>query len=89
MSDITSKQDDLLRKLYYQSIHRGSKENDILLTNFARQYMQCLSHDQLLNYQSLLAEEDVLIFNWIIGRTATPDKFDSLIKMIRDANNIS
>jgi antitoxin CptB len=89
MSETCAQQDNLMRKLYYQSIHRGSKENDILLTNFARYYMNQLSHEQLINYQDLLVEEDVLIFDWIIGRAATPEKFYGLIEMIKNANNIT
>lgn len=62
----------LLKKLIYQSWHRGTRENDLLLGPFADAILPGLCEEELMAYQVLLGETDAQIFNWICGYENTP-----------------
>lgn len=65
-------QDNIIRKLVYQSCHRGCKETDILLGNFAKAKIHTFSDNQLANYQKLLEKPDADIVSWIMSREHPP-----------------
>ena len=52
----------LRKMLLYRSIHRGSKETDIILGNFARNFLYQLSHEELLEYKKILDLDDNIIY---------------------------
>jgi antitoxin CptB len=69
---------DIRRKrLLFRSQHRGTKEADLLLGAFAEAHLAGMSEAQLERYEALLAENDGVIFDWIVGRTAPPLGRDS------------
>lgn len=50
---------EILRKrLVYQSQHRGTKEMDVVLGDFARQHINSMSFENLKKFESLLALSD-------------------------------
>lgn len=55
----------LVNRLMYRSTKCGILENDILLGSFAKKHLPFLSGEQLLEYESLLQENDLDIFRWI------------------------
>lgn len=65
------------RRLIYRSDHRGVKENDILLGQFARAHLQGFDTAQLDRYEALLEESDNDIFDWVAGRADIPAEKDS------------
>jgi antitoxin CptB len=68
---------DIRRKrLRFRSWHRGTKEIDLVLGNFADRYLDGFSADQLDRYERLLECEDVDLWSWIVGRAAVPPEQD-------------
>ena len=65
------------RRLLYQSLYRGNKENDIILGRFARAHLAELGADELVQYESLLENGDNDIFDWLSGRAPVPPEKDS------------
>lgn len=62
----------LRKKMLYNSWHRGCKETDLLLGNFAREYLEQFSDEELMLYKVLLDEDDWDIFNWMTGKEPLP-----------------
>ena len=60
------------KRLLYQSRHRGTKESDLFLGAFADTYLPNFSATDLSEYESILAEDDDTLFDWIYGRVKPP-----------------
>jgi antitoxin CptB len=69
---------NLLKKLIYQSHYRGSRENDKLLSLFARNHLKDYNFDQLLIFQTFLEESDPDIFAWVSGAREIPSIYLNL-----------
>ena len=54
----------LKKQIIYRSTHRGSKEMDILLGNFAKKYIDQFNDNELKDLENLLFVEDEIIYNW-------------------------
>jgi antitoxin CptB len=68
---------DLHRKrLRFRSWHRGTKEMDILLGNFADRHLAGFTPAQLDRYDALLQNNDPDLYGWITGREAVPEAHD-------------
>ncbi len=59
---------ELLKKLSYRSNYRGCKETDLLLGKFAEQYLHQLSSLQLQEYEYLLNQADVDIYQALMNK---------------------
>ncbi|XP_049865426.1 succinate dehydrogenase assembly factor 2-B, mitochondrial-like [Pectinophora gossypiella] len=68
-------------RLHYQSRKRGMLENDLLLSTFAKKYLDGFSEEQALMYDRLInsASNDWDLFYWIVGKQPTPKEFDNEI----------
>ena len=63
------------------------KENDILLGNFADRYILELNDQQLDELDALMHYNDIDVMNWIIGKTAVPEEFNTeLMELIQRFN---
>lgn len=62
-----------LRRVRYRSWHRGCKETDVILGRFADERLETLNPEQLSVYEKLLDEQDVDIWNWLVGKEEVPD----------------
>lgn len=62
-----------VKRLMFRAHHMGSNENDILFGGFAERYLAKLSAEQLDRFESLLAENDSDLFNWITDKQDVPD----------------
>jgi antitoxin CptB len=65
------------KRLIFRSDHRGNKENDILLGQFAQAHLPGFDVGQLDRYEALLEESDNDIFDWMAGRADVPPEKDS------------
>lgn len=74
---------NLRKKLIYQSWHRGTRENDLLLGSFADAVLPNLSETDLKAYQDMLKHEDTDLFAWITGQHPIP-KNEQMVQRIRD-----
>ncbi|MGE5504335.1 MAG: succinate dehydrogenase assembly factor 2 [Actinomycetota bacterium] len=68
--------DARLKRLKFRAHHMGSNENDILFGRFADRYLAGLAPDQVDRFETLLAEGDNDLFNWVTGKQPVPQAFD-------------
>ena len=74
------------KKLLYQSQHRGTKENDLILARFAEHRLHTLSSGELDLYESLLSEYDGELYHWFTaGEKSYPEKYKNLLIQIMHA----
>ena len=70
--------DDIrLKKIGFRAWHRGFREADLILGAFADLRLPTMTAAELDQFEALLEEADHDIYNWIVGRTPTPDEFDT------------
>ena len=74
-----------LKKLIYRSKHRGNKEMDIMLGNFAINGINTLQNNELEVYSKLLDESDNDIWDWAAGVQPVPDVYADVIKKVVNA----
>ena len=74
-----------IKKLIYRSKYTGTRETDLLLGNFAKNYLEKLNDEELLSYQELLESGDPRIWRLSIEvETTEIQKENVIIKMIKD-----
>lgn len=71
-----------LKRLRYRSWHRGCKETDIVLGNFADARLYDLDNAALALYEQLLDEDDVDIWNWLTGKEAPKAQYIELLALL-------
>lgn len=69
--------ESLRKKLSHRSHNRGSKETDIIFLRFAQNHLNDLNHEQLLQYETILNAEDVLIMDLLFKRKELPNNLDA------------
>ncbi|MGD9649288.1 MAG: succinate dehydrogenase assembly factor 2 [Dongiaceae bacterium] len=50
------------KRLIYQSHHRGTKENDLILGAFAQSFVPAFDEAELSAYENILAQDDGELF---------------------------
>ena len=82
-----SELENFKKKLLYRSSYRGTKEMDILLSNFVKFYIDKLSKDELLYLEKLLNIEDEIIYNFyqnnIMHQSLKENKIVALFKKFK------
>ena len=62
---------EILRKqIIYRSMHRGSKEMDLLLGNFVKKNIDKLNNNELKDLAKLLFIEDEIIYKWYFEKNS-------------------
>ena len=62
---------EILRKqIIYRSMHRGSKEMDLLLGNFVKKNINKLNNNELKDLEQLLFIEDEIIYKWYFEKNS-------------------
>ncbi len=59
----------LKKQIIYRSIHRGTKEMDILLGNFVKKNINDFSSTELRDLEAILNIDDDVIFSWYFNKT--------------------
>ena len=54
----------LKKQIIYRSMHRGTKEMDLLLGNFVKKYIEEFKFNELKDLEQLLFIEDEIISKW-------------------------
>ena len=54
----------LKKQIIYRSMHRGTKEMDLLLGNFVRKHINEFNISELKDLEQLLFIDDEVIHNW-------------------------
>lgn len=73
----------LTKKLLYRSLHRGCKETDFLIGNFAKNNLQNMDMTQLHLFEKFLEEDDMLIYDWVLDKKEYPQEYNMIIADIR------
>ena len=71
-----SELESLKKKLLYRSNYRGTKEMDLLLSNFVRENIEKLTESQLNELEEFLNFEDEDIYNFY-QKNISNKKFDN------------
>jgi antitoxin CptB len=64
------------RRAVWRAGHRGMKELDLVLGAFARTHVSGMDGDALAHFESLLAEADPDLFDWVMGKAPVPARHD-------------
>ena len=80
-----------LKRLIYQSTHRGCKETDFLLGKFATAHLKSFSNEELETYEKFISEDDWDIYAWLTGELPFPLEHDNEVttKLRKFNNSIS
>lgn len=65
-----------LKRLMFRAHHMGSNENDILFGGFAEKYLASLTPEQVDRFETLIAEADTDLFNWVTNKEVVPAQYD-------------
>ena len=75
----------LKKKILYRSAHRGTKEMDLLLSNFVKKYVNFLNKSELRELESLLNMDDEVLYKWYLNNeriTLVPE--NSITKKLKE-----
>ena len=59
--------DNLKKKILYRSEHRGTKEMDLLLSNFVKKHIDFFNETELKELDSLLNVDDDILYKWYLN----------------------
>ncbi|MEI8395356.1 MAG: succinate dehydrogenase assembly factor 2 [Rhodospirillaceae bacterium] len=77
------------KRLRFRAWHRGMRESDLLLGNFADTHIGDFSTEQLDRFEALLELADADIYNWYAGREPVPPEFDHDVMAVLKAFRIT
>ncbi|MBP7710527.1 MAG: succinate dehydrogenase assembly factor 2 [Rickettsiales bacterium] len=78
---------ELLRKqILYRSTHRGCKETDFLIGEFTKVKLAEIADLKL--FGEFLEEDDLEIYDWILGKYEWPEKYKNLVSELRQFHRI-
>lgn len=78
----------LVKQLFYRSTHRGCKETDFLIGEFAKVKLQEMVESDLLLFGKFLEEDDLEIYDWILQKAPAPEKYSGFLVAIRNFHRI-
>ena len=58
------------KKILYRSEHRGTKEMDLILSNFVKKYIDSFDEKELNELESLLNIDDEVLYKWYLNQEA-------------------
>ncbi len=76
----------LAKKLLYRSTHRGCKETDFLIGGFAQKNLEEIEDLEL--FSKFLEEDDLEIYDWILGKERAPKGYLALVGEIREFHKL-
>ncbi len=79
-----------LRKLYFRSWHRGTREADAIIGGFFDKYGSSWNEEENAWFERLLNEQDVDIMGWAMGTIEVPESFQGpMMDVMRKLDYIS
>jgi len=60
----------LKKQIIYRSMHRGTKEMDLLLGNFVKKHIDKFNNTELKDLEKLLFIEDEVIYKWYFEKNS-------------------
>lgn len=83
IKNFLQQKDTLLKQILYRSIHRGCKETDFLIGEFAKVKIYDFDWQKLQLFKELIEEDDLLIYDWILNKREIAKQYGNLIEEIR------
>ncbi len=80
--------DRLQKQVLYKSIHRGCKETDFLIGEFAKAKIETFDEEKLQLFKKLIEEDDLLIYDWILDKETVPVRYITLVEELRKFHKI-
>lgn len=65
------------RRILFRAWHRGIREMDLILGQFAEAELSGLSEVELDELETFMAEEDNDLVKWIIGEKPVPERYQT------------
>jgi antitoxin CptB len=79
-----------LKRLYFRSAHRGSKETDLILGPFAKAQLEGMDDAALDAFEAFLEENDNDIWDWVSGKSLPEDgRYGALIEALKKRYDVS
>jgi antitoxin CptB len=73
------------KRILYHCRKRGRVETELFFGSFASENIWKLQDKELDQFESLLSEEDVDLYNWVLGKAPIPPEHDNeFFKKIMD-----
>ncbi len=60
----------LKKQIIYRSMHRGSREMDLLLGNFVKKYIDKFNSNELKDLDKLLSADDEILYKWYFEKNS-------------------
>ena len=60
----------LKKQIIYRSMHRGSREMDLLLGNFVKKYIDKFNSKELKDLDKLLFVDDEVLYKWYFEKNS-------------------
>ncbi len=76
------------KKLLYRSTHRGCKETDFLIGEFAKEKIEKMSQEEQKLFDLFLEEDDLEIYDWIMKKTKEKLQYSDLLNSIRQFHKL-
>ena len=74
----------LKKRILYRSVHRGTKEMDLVLGNFVKKYVNFLNENELYELESLLNIDDEILYKWYLNQdTNTSIPLNNITKKLK------
>ena len=74
----------MLNKIEYRLKYRSTKEMDLIFRKFWLYFKNNHSKTELMIFNKLINEDDVEIYDWIVGFSDIPENYINLIEKIRE-----
>lgn len=75
----TVNREQFIKKLLYQSSHRGCKETDQIIGQYASANLEKMTDEQLEIFAKILALEDTDLYDWYTRKKSIPEELQSAI----------
>ena len=73
----SSNLDDRRRKILFRAWHRGIREMDIVLGQFADEQLEKLTDDEMREFETVLEINDRDLLQWVTGEKPVPADIDT------------
>ena len=75
-------QEDLairIKRLKYRSWHRGTKELDLVIGNFADKNLEKMTVAEIDQFEAIIEEDEFVIYNWLTRKDPIPAEHQNAV----------
>ena len=73
------------KKIVYRSERRGTKEMDLILSNFVKKYINSFNENELKDLESLLNIDDETLYKWYLSHDSSSEvPINNITKKLKD-----